>query len=172
MIKLVNKKLTTFSVIFKLHLLRVSFIYTFICIATLTACTHTDRHSNAFAANQSTVSIKEIMTGIIEPASNTLWGAALDDNIPQTNSDWDTLEQAAIQLIVATSSISSGGSGINDNAWANTEEWQTYNDQMASVSEEILNLIRERKYDDMLDAGNVLIEPCGACHTAFPGDSQ
>ncbi len=140
----------------------------------LTACsTPNDKVDKISAQNQTPLpTIKEVMTGVIEPASNTLWAAAMDENIPKTDSDWKTLEQAAIQLLTASATISQGGSGVNDNAWAGSDNWAMYNQQMAELSTQILELIRERKYDDMLDAGNLLVEPCGACHTAFPGESQ
>ncbi|MGI1679196.1 MAG: hypothetical protein K6L75_10720 [Cellvibrionaceae bacterium] len=148
-------------------------VITLSLILTIASCTNTmDDKANTQPNQQPLISVKEIMTDIIEPASNTLWAAALDENIPQTDEDWKKLEQAAIQLMSATSAISLGGTGESDKNWAATQEWQAYNQQMAELSSTILKLVRERKYDDMLDAGNFLVEPCGACHTAFPGDSK
>jgi hypothetical protein len=70
------------------------------------------------------VSIKEIMVGAIEPASNAVWAIALEENQPKTDEDWKATEHQAIQLLAATSAISLGGSGENDNKMARQENWQ------------------------------------------------
>lgn len=118
------------------------------------------------------VTIKDLMVGAIEPASNALWAIALEENAPKTEVDWKAVESEAIQLLAATSATSLGGSGQGEQAMARQEEWQKYSRQMADISLQILEAARNRNYEAALDAGNFLIEPCGACHSAFPVDSR
>ncbi|MGQ9427293.1 hypothetical protein ACXYTJ_14355 [Gilvimarinus sp. F26214L] len=118
------------------------------------------------------VTVKEIMVGAIEPASNALWAIALEENAPTTEDGWTAVEHEAIRLLAASSAISLGGSGEQDRAWAADPRWQQYSRDMAGITLNILEALRARNYDAALDAGNALIEPCGACHSDFPGSSQ
>ncbi|GAB1255897.1 hypothetical protein NBRC116494_03990 [Aurantivibrio plasticivorans] len=116
--------------------------------------------------------VKELMVGAIEPASNAIWAIGMDENMPQSESDWQALENEVFQMMAATAAISLGGSGANDNAWAKQDAWQLMTQQMATISSDILTAVRARDYDATLEASNYLIEPCGACHSAFPGESS
>lgn len=118
------------------------------------------------------VSIKDMMVGAIEPASNAIWAIALEENRPKTDEAWKAVEYQVIQLLAATSAISLGGSGKDDNKLARQEKWQAYSLQMADITLDILKAIRARDYEAALDASNLLIEPCGACHSAFPMESR
>jgi hypothetical protein len=118
------------------------------------------------------VTIKDVMVGAIEPASNALWAIALEENEPSSEAAWQAVENEAIQLLAATSAISLGGSGKNDNNLAQQTKWQEYSAQMAEITMEILKAARRRDYEATLDASNFLIEPCSACHSAFPRESN
>ncbi|MCW8195240.1 hypothetical protein F6455_10620 [Proteobacteria bacterium 005FR1] len=118
------------------------------------------------------VTIKELMVGAIEPASNALWAIALEENEPKTAEQWKAVEHEAIQLLAATSAMSLGGSGPSDKKLAQHEKWQEYSRQMAEITMDILKAVRDRNYEAAMDASNFLIEPCGACHSAFPMESR
>lgn len=118
------------------------------------------------------VTIKELMVGAIEPASNTLWAIALEENEPKTEEEWTAVEQEAIQLLAASSAISLGGSGPSDIKLAQQEKWQEYSRQMTEITMDVLKAVRNRNYEAAMDASNFLIEPCGACHSAFPMESR
>jgi hypothetical protein len=118
------------------------------------------------------VTIKELMVGAIEPASNALWAIGLEENEPKTDEQWKAVEHEAIQLLAATSAMSLGGSGPSDRKLAQQEKWQEYSRQMADITLEILKAVRARDYEAAMDASNFLIEPCGACHSAFPMESR
>ena len=116
--------------------------------------------------------VREIMTGVIEPTTNALWAVALDENAPKTDEDWKTLENQSIQLLTAAAALSIGGSGPKDVAWAKNPKWQQHLQQMITIGNQYLQASRNKNYQGLLDAGDVLIEPCSNCHTDFPGDSQ
>lgn len=111
------------------------------------------------------------MTGVIEPVSNALWAVALDENAPKTDEDWKNLENQSIQLITASSALSLGGSGPKDGTWSKSGKWQQHLQQMIAVGNQFLQAAKNKNYQGLLDAGDVLIEPCSNCHTDFPGDS-
>ena len=119
-----------------------------------------------------TITVKEMMTGVFEPVSNALWAVALDENIPQTDEDWKALENQSIQLLTVSAALSLGGSGPKDIAWTQDERWQQHLQQMVEIGNGFLAASRDKNYQGLLDAGEVLIEPCGNCHTDFPGDSE
>jgi hypothetical protein len=58
--------------------------------------------------------IVELMVLDVTPATDTLWGA--DD--PQTDDEWQLLDDAADATIKAFQRAKKGGAGPNDNAWA------------------------------------------------------
>ena len=118
------------------------------------------------------VTVKEMMVGVIEPVSNALWAVAMDENIPTTDEQWKTLENQSIQLLTVSAALSLGGSGPKDQGWVSDQKWQQHLQQMVDIGNQFLVASRAKNYQGLLDAGEVLIEPCGNCHTDFPGDSS
>lgn len=115
--------------------------------------------------------VKEIMVSVVDPTTNALWAVALDENIPSSDEDWKALENQSIKLIAISSALSLGGSGVDDAVWSTDEKWQGHLRQMSDISNQFLIASREKNYQGLLDAGEVLIEPCSGCHQDFPGSS-
>ena len=112
------------------------------------------------------VSIREVMDGVITPATNTLWG--VED--PQSDEDWRPLEEAAIAVVAAGSLIRTGGAGPDDAERAADPRWQAWSDTMVEAAMTALESIRARDLDAMIEATNVMYPPCEECHIAFhPG---
>ena len=112
------------------------------------------------------VSIKEVMESVITPTTNILWGA--DD--PQTDEEWQTLENAAIAVIASGAVINLGGSGEQDNTWVKDPAWRAFSEVMTNAGIDALKAIRARDMDALLEAGTVLYPPCEGCHLQFnPG---
>ena len=78
------------------------------------------------------LSVNEIMVSIVTPATNTLWGA--DD--PKTDAEWQSLEEAAIAVIAATTLITDGAAGPSDKDWAAEPGWQGYAATMMKAAED------------------------------------
>ena len=104
-----------------------------------------------------------LMTAVITPASDTLWG--VED--PQTDAEWKVLEDAALAAIAAGQQVQKGGTGPNDNAWAAEAEWQGYAKEMTKAAEDGLQAIRDRNLDTLYAANDVLYPPCENCHLKF-----
>ena len=127
--------------------------------------------TNAQTSNQLVTppnTIKEMMTGMIEPITNALWAVAMDENIPESDSDWQALENQSIQLLTVSAALSLGGSGPMDKKWAQDEKWKIHLLDMIKIGKQFLQASRDKNYQGLLDAGEVLIEPCGNCHADFP----
>lgn len=113
------------------------------------------------------VSIKELMEKTITPATNTLWNAF---EPPTEEAQWLALEEAAVTLLAAASSVAAGGTGPMDGEWARQPGWQAYNRVMIDAGRAALEAIRARDHDALLEAGDVLYPPCEGCHLQFnPG---
>jgi len=107
------------------------------------------------------------MLGLIEPASNKIWGATLEQNEPQSDQDWRGLENSAIQMLSASSTIANSGKGAKDYDWAKQLEWPQVAQEMAPISEEVLKFVRVKKHGELFEASNRAIEPCGSFHRHF-----
>ena len=120
----------------------------------------------ADSSSESDMSVKEVMESVITPATNTLWGA--ED--PQSDQEWQLLEDAAITTITAGKLVALGGTGSSDAQWASKPEWQAFNDVMIKAAVDALQAIRERDIDALHVANDILYPPCEGCHIAFnPG---
>lgn len=104
-----------------------------------------------------------LMTTVITPASDTLWG--VED--PQTDAEWKVLEDAALVAIAAGQQTQKGGTGPNDNNWAAQSAWQGYAKEMTKAAEDGLQAIRDRNLDALYEANDVLYPPCENCHLNF-----
>jgi cytochrome c556 len=114
-----------------------------------------------------TLPIKQMMETTITDASNAIWSAT---EPPTADSQWQTLETAALALVAAAKTTAVGGTGPMDNEWAKKPEWQAFNTVMRTASEQALAAIRAKNYDALLAASDALYPPCEGCHLQFnPG---
>jgi cytochrome c556 len=113
-----------------------------------------------------TMSIMELMTTVITPATDTLWG--IED--PQTDEEWQVFIDAANVVIEASKTVKVGGTGPNDNEWASEPAWDAFADVLISAGEDALEAAKNQDVDAMFEAGGVLYPPCEECHIQFnPG---
>jgi len=112
------------------------------------------------------MSIMELMTTVITPATDTLWG--IED--PQTDEEWQVFVDAANVVIDAGKIIKVGGTGPNDNNWASEPAWDAFAAVLIGAGEDALQAAKNKDVDAMFDAGGVLYPPCEECHIQFnPG---
>ena len=114
-------------------------------------------------------SIMVLMTDTITPASDIIWG--VED--PQTDEEWQVLDDAAVTLMETFEATRSGGSGPNDDAWASEAKFQAYIDQEIVALEQARAAIAARDLDGLFDAGGELYTPCEECHIDYnPGVAE
>lgn len=126
------------------------------------ACTGPDSASE----KPPTISVNDMMTGVITPASNTLWSV----EEPQSDAEWQDLADAANALIDASEIIRRGGSGPNDMEWAADPAWQAFMDILAGAARDAREAAIAKNLDSLLDANDVLYPPCEECHLQFHPD--
>lgn len=109
------------------------------------------------------VTILELMAATVTPASDTLWG--VDD--PQTDEEWQILDDAAVTIVKAFEQSKLGGNGPNDAGWASEPKWQAYADAEIIAGLAARNAIAARDLDALFAAGDLLYTPCEACHIDY-----
>jgi len=108
--------------------------------------------------------VKQLMNGIINPATNTIWGAYQ----LETDAQWQEVENAAYAVIGAANLLAIGGSAEGEADAAATEQWQEFNAQMLAASRQVLAAVAVRDEEALSDAGNnALYPPCEGCHQQF-----
>lgn len=113
-----------------------------------------------------TMSINELMITVVTPATDTLWG--IED--PQSDADWQVFIDAANLVIEAGETIKVGGTGPNDNMWAEDPAWDAFADRLIGAGVDARNAANNKDIDAMYTAGEVLYPPCEECHVQFhPG---
>ncbi len=112
-------------------------------------------------------SVLAVMTDIVTPATNTIWG--IED--PQTDEEWQVFIDAAADLIDAAEQIKAGGSGPSDSAWAEDPEWQRFADVLIESGVDIQMAARNKDVDTLMNVSNdKMYPPCEECHVKFhPG---
>lgn len=111
-------------------------------------------------------SVNDYMTSVVTPSTNTLWGI---DN-PQTDAEWNAIDNAAVEVINVFKLIKEGGAGENDKAWAANPDWDAMVDEVIAAAEMARKAIADRSVDDVLGAGDVLYTPCENCHLLYHPD--
>ena len=136
-----------------------------ILIAMLLAlfATSTSESQDAESAAITSGTIMEVMIVTITPASDIIWG--VED--PQTDEEWQVLDDAAVTLMEAFEGTRNGGGGPNDASWASEAKFQAYIDQEMVALERARAAIATRDLDGLFDAGGELYTPCEECHIDY-----
>ena len=104
-----------------------------------------------------------LMTDTVTPASDIIWG--VED--PQTDAEWQVLDDAAVTLMETFEATRKGGGGPSDDAWASEAGFQVYIDQEMVALEQARAAIEARDLDGLFDAGGELYTPCEECHIDY-----
>lgn len=137
----------------------------FILIAGLLAlfATTTSESQDTESAAIMSGTVMEAMVVTITPASDIIWG--VED--PQTDEEWQVLDDAAVTLMETFEATRKGGGGPNDDAWASEAGFQVYIDQEMVALEQARAAIEARDLDGLFDAGGELYTPCEECHIDY-----
>jgi cytochrome c556 len=136
-------------------------IFIAMLLALLAASTSESQEAESAVITSGT--IMEVMVVTITPATDILWG--VDD--PQTDEDWQVLDDAAVTVIEAFKRTRDGGTGPNDNTWASEAKFQAYIDQEMVALKQARAAIEARDLDGLFDAGGELYMPCEDCHIDY-----
>lgn len=124
-------------------------------------------HSSGFAqsAQQAPLlTVKQIMNGIITPATSTIWGAYQ----LETETQWQEVANAALAVIGAGDLLRAGGAGSGEVETAGQEGWRSANQQMLAAAREVLRAVEQRDEEALAVVGNdALYPPCESCHQRY-----
>ena len=146
--------------------------------------------------------IREIMHGIVEPASDTIFDAVVIDvsaagikeTIPRTDEEWEKVEHGAIALAEAVNLLKMPGravarpeemnvdpegpelppSEIATHLTRSRQEWNTHADGLQQAAIEAMNAARARSVAGLTEVGERLDNACEGCHLAYwyPDDAK
>ncbi len=112
------------------------------------------------------VSINEVMVAQIDHASHFIWDAANPNNSAR-DVNWMEVEHHAIQLLSSRSSLTMGGSGVNDAMWVTQRSWRSFVEQMNNASVQALAAAKSKDLQALGLAGDRLVESCEGCHRQY-----
>ena len=121
------------------------------------------------AGSAPVASVKQIMNGIIVPASNAIYSAVstsvtaagIEEVAPQNDAEWEALGANAAALVEAGNLLL-----VEDRA-KDSGEWATQSRAMVDGATKALKATDERKPDGILDAGEAINNSCDACHQKY-----
>lgn len=110
------------------------------------------------------LTVRQVMTGIIEPATNTIWGAYQ----LQSDDEWMEVQNAALSVIGAGNLLTLGGAGEDEQAMAQESDWMRFNNEVISAAREVIAAVEARDEEALFNAGNdSLYPPCESCHQIY-----
>ncbi len=120
--------------------------------------------SHGVMAAETRLSVKQIMNGIITPATATIWGAFE----LKTEEEWQAVKEAAQAVIDAGALLEAGGSGEGEADIAKQEKWQEFNQQMVAAGRRVLQAANAKEEGLLALVGNDdLYPPCESCHQLY-----
>lgn len=114
-------------------------------------------------------SINALMVALVDHAAHEIWEAASATTL--TKSDWQTVEQHAIQLVASGTLVSLGGTGREDKTWVRSPAWQEYARQLTNGGLAALAAVKNADQPALHDAGERIIDTCFGCHEMFKPDA-
>jgi len=111
------------------------------------------------AAPVSTVTVRQIMLGLVIPAADVVWGVA--NEAPADDAAWEKVAASAA-MIAEAGNLMSTGERVVDQA-----EWLTYVKAMRDAATAAAAGAAAKNVDQTSDAGNTLYETCDTCHMKY-----
>ena len=147
------------------------------------------------------VSVKELMRDMLDPASDNIFDAVKIvstrqgrvETIPKTDEDWNKIRIGAVTLVEGVYLLKiprpfAPDGDQNNSAGPDATElspaqikakleadpvlWNAKIEALRNVGLEVLEIVKQRKVDELWDAGGNLDRACEACHIEYwyPGD--
>lgn len=117
------------------------------------------------AVSRLPVSLNAVMVAMVNHAADPIWVAAWRN--PETDAEWRELERRAVQLELAGTLLGVPGTGPLDDAWAGSEDWQRWSNDMRVVGENAVRAVQSRDMEAISLVGDDLVEICEGCHIQF-----
>ena len=115
----------------------------------------------------SPISINAEMVKIIDHAAHQLWNAEREGMKPKTDTQWEVLEEHAMQIAAAGALIRLEGTGVNDRDWVQLPDWQKWSKAVSDAGLAGLKAIAKRDHPGLVAANGQLVEACEGCHKHY-----
>lgn len=112
-------------------------------------------------------SVNRQMVSLIDNESHVLWGAEQEGAAPQSEADWNNIEDHALQIVAAGYLAARGGTGPEDAQWSAQPEWQAQSKAMIDAAMAAATAAEGKNMENLLTANGRLVDSCLACHQAF-----
>lgn len=112
--------------------------------------------------------VESVMVGLVDDAAHGLWGLQAAGMVPpESETNWDQVEQYAIQLIAAGNYITYGNPSEIDANWVERTGWKVYSQDLADAGVRALDAAIRRDPNGVLAAGDNLDRACTSCHQEY-----
>lgn len=123
----------------------------------------------AVAHFQPIVDTKQLMTWVIEPNADVIWGAVgtiiteqgSEELAPKSDAEWNALRNAAVTI------AESGNLLMMDGHARDRNDWPAKSQNMIAIAKTVMQAIEAKDVDALFTAGGELYESCVACHRVY-----
>lgn len=113
--------------------------------------------------------IKELMTGLIDPAADEVWGAVaviesasgVEEKAPKTDAEWSAVRAHALTL------AESGNLLMLDGRAKDRRVWLAMSRALVDAGEIAARAAEKKDAAGLLDAGEQVFSACALCHQAY-----
>ena len=113
--------------------------------------------------------VKQLMKGIVGPASNTVFNAVsttvtekgVEEVAPHTDEEWETVGNSAVALAEAGNLMMMEGRAIDKGDWIKMSQ------AMIDAGKQTLKAVEAKDADGVLAAGEPLNISCDGCHQRY-----
>ena len=112
-------------------------------------------------------SVNRQMVSLIDNESHVLWGAEAEGAAPESEADWNTIEDHALQIVAAGYMVARGGTGPEDAQWSAQPEWRRETKAMIDAAMAAATAAESKNMENLLTANGRLVDSCLACHERF-----
>ena len=112
-------------------------------------------------------SVNRQMVSLVDNEAHVLWGAEREGAAPQSEAEWNTIEDHALQLVAAGYLLARGGTGPEDAQWSAQPEWRRESKAMIDAAMAAATAAESKNMENLLNANGRLVDSCLACHERF-----
>jgi hypothetical protein len=125
--------------------------------------------ANAAAALVPVASVRQIMKGIVGPASTAVFTAVsttetikgVEEKAPHTDEEWEAVGNSAAAL------IESGNLMLVEGRAVDRGDWVTYSKALIESSKVALKATQAKSAGDLFASGEAIYESCNDCHRKY-----
>jgi hypothetical protein len=140
----------------------------------LTACSSPEdgSDSDAVAAFNTTLDVKQVMAYVLDPAADILWASGgwvmdasgYEELYPTTDEGWDYVHADAAVVVEAGNMLALPGRAVDKDAW------MVYSKGLSDAGLQAMEAAAARDKEAFFQAGAQLYSVCTACHQAYNPD--